>query len=219
MNITGATAATLPLPAVTFGMNTNSYRCILTGRCSVVTSGFATLYVNPLPTISLLASRPLALLPGQLLNITTVVNPGGGSYQWYKNGVAMVGVTSSSLNNLSVDDIGSYTCVYTDLNGCKQTSAAMVVIGQPSENIWVYPNPNGGQFHVRFYNTVNEAATVNIFDFKGSRIYSKAVVTGLAYTDISVDLRNMPAGTYLVSFINSSGKLIGSKKVSVNIPQ
>ena len=63
VDIVGATASTLPLPGVTFSMNTNSYRVKLTGRCSEVISGFATLYVNPLPTISLLASRPLALLP------------------------------------------------------------------------------------------------------------------------------------------------------------
>ncbi|MBL0130503.1 MAG: HYR domain-containing protein [Chitinophagaceae bacterium] len=57
VNIAGATNATLPLNAVTFSMNTNSYRVILTGRCSVVTSGFATLYVNRLPTVVLAASR------------------------------------------------------------------------------------------------------------------------------------------------------------------
>ena len=219
VNITGATAATLPLPAVSFSMNTTSYRCILTGRCSVVTSGYATLYVNPLPTISLLASRPLALLPGQLLNIAAVVSPGGGSYQWYKNGVAMAGATGSSLSNLSVDDIGSYTCEYTDLNGCKNTSAVMVVTGDASDNIWVYPNPNTGQFQVRFFNAINEPVTVEIFDYKGSKIYSKAVGTVLPYTGINVDISNQPAGTYLVRIINSTGKFIGSKKVSVNIPQ
>ncbi len=218
VNIAGAIAATLPLPGVTFSMNTNSYRCILTGRCSVVTSGFATLYVNPLPTISLLASRQLALLPGQFLTISTVVSPGGGSYQWFKNGVA-IAATSASLAGLTVDDIGSYTCRYTDLNGCVQTSAAMVVTGQASDNIWVYPNPNTGIFHVRFFNAVNEPVTVNIFDFKGAKVYSKAVITTLSYTDINVDISNVPAGTYVVEVINSAGRSIGAKKVSVHLPE
>ena len=66
VDIVGATASTLPLPGVTFSMNTNSYRVILTGRCSVVTSGFATLYVNPLPTISLLASGPAGVVAGSV---------------------------------------------------------------------------------------------------------------------------------------------------------
>ncbi len=218
-NIVGATAATLPLPAVTFTQNTSSYRVILTGRCSVVTSGFATLYVNPLPTISLLASGPLALLPAQSLNLTAVVSPGGGVYQWFKNGVAIAGATGSSLNGLTVDGIGSYTCRYTDLNGCIKLSEAKVVSGQPSDNIWVYPNPNTGNFHVRFFNAPNENVTLNIFDFKGARVYTRAITTGLNYTDIDVNVTNLPAGDYLVTVINSTGKIIGSKKIGVNLPQ
>jgi hypothetical protein len=209
-DIIGATASTLPLNAVTFSMNTNSYRCKLTGRCSEVISGFATLYVNPLPTISLLASGPLALLPGQSLNITTVVSPGGGSYQWQKFNVTLslwqnIG-TGASLSGLTVDDIGSYRCVYTDLNGCVATSAVMVVTGEPSCNLWVYANPNQGLFQVRFFNSVNEPVTVNIYNSGGSRIYSRAVTTGLAYSSIPVDIQSQPAGVYIVEVINSTGK-------------
>ena len=212
VDITGATAATLPLPAVQFIMNTSDYRCVLTGRCSVVISGYATLYVNPLPTISLLASRPLALLPGQLLNIAAVVSPGGGSYQWYKNGVAMAGATGSSLNNLSVDDIGSYTCVYTDLNGCKKTSAVMVVTGEASDKIWVYPNPNTGQFQVRFFNATNDAVSLNIFNSAGQKVWAKAMTIGLPYSKIDVDISNLAADTYTAQIVNGSGKIVGSKK-------
>jgi hypothetical protein len=99
VNIAGATASTLTLNAVTFSMNTNSYRVILTGRCSVVTSGFATLYVNQLPTVSILASIPPVLLPNQSLTLTAVVNPVGGSYQWFKNGVAIAGATGGTLGH------------------------------------------------------------------------------------------------------------------------
>ncbi|HMK26550.1 MAG TPA: HYR domain-containing protein, partial [Chitinophagaceae bacterium] len=206
VNITGATAATLPLPAVVFSMNTNSYRVILTGRCSVVTSAFATLYVNQLPTVSILASGPLALLPAQTLTLTAVANPGGGTYQWFKNGVAIPGATGPSLNNLTVDNIGIYTVRYTDLNGCVATSAAMTVTGEPSCKLWVYPNPNQGLFQVRFFNSVNEAVTVNVYNSGGSRIYSKAVTTGLAYSLIDVDIQSQPAGVYTVEVVNAAGK-------------
>jgi hypothetical protein len=187
-------------------MNTNSYRVILTGRCSVVTSGFATLFVNQLPTVSLLASGPLALLPAQTLTLTAVVSPGGGTYQWFKNGVAIAGATGSSLNNLTVDNIGTYTVRYTDLNGCVATSAAMTVTGEPSCKLWVYPNPNQGLFQVRFFNSVNESVTVNVYNSGGSRIYSKAVTTGLAYSLINVDIQSQPAGVYTVEVVNAAGK-------------
>jgi hypothetical protein len=209
------TASTLPLPAVTFSMNTNSYRCILTGRCSVVTSGFATLYVNQLPTISLLASGPLGLLPTQSLDLTAVVSPGGGSYQWFKDGVAIGGASGSTLTGLTVDDIGSYTCTYTDLNGCKKTSEAKVISGQASDRLWVYPVPNSGIFYIRFFNAVNEPVTVNIYSSSGQEVWSKALTTGLAYTRIDVDISNLSSDNYTVKVINAVGKEVGSKKIAV----
>jgi hypothetical protein len=202
------TGATLTLPAVAFSQNTTDYRVKLTGRCSEVISNAATLYVNPLPTISLLASRPLALIPGQFLDINTVVSPGGGTYQWFLNGGTTPISTSSALTGLTVDDIGSYTCTYTDNNGCKRTSAAMVVTGQSSCKLWVYENPNHGLFQVRFFNAANEKVTVIVYASGGQEVWSKAVTTGLAYSKIDVDIQNMPAGVYVVKVVNASGKEI-----------
>jgi Secretion system C-terminal sorting domain/HYR domain len=220
VNIAGATASTLPLNAVTFSMNTNTYRCILTGRCSVVTSGAATLYVNQLPTISLVASGPLAMLPGQMLNISAVVSPGGGSYVWRKNGVVVAGATGSSLTGLTVSDIGSYTCTYTDLNGCVSTSAPMTITGLASDNLWIYPNPNSGNFHVRVFNQPNELITVRVFDTKGAMIYQQQTVTNIAYTDININLEGryiIASANYIVDVRGANGRLIGSKKVQIRL--
>ncbi len=214
VNIAGANASALTLPAVTFSMNTNDYRVVINGLCTFnIISNFATLYVNPLPTITLLASRTLALLPGNSLNITAVVNPGGGTYQWFKNGVAFA--TGSSLNGLTVDDIGSYTCRYTDLNGCVATSAAMVVTGQPSDKLWLYPNPNRGSFQVRFFNTTNEPVTLNIYNSIGQKVYSRALVTaGIAYSQIDVDMSNLSSGEYNAIIVRADGKVVGTRKFS-----
>jgi HYR domain/Secretion system C-terminal sorting domain len=215
VNITGANAFTLTLNAVTFSMNTNSYRVVINGLCTFnIISNFATLYVNPLPTVSVLASRPLALLPGQFLTLTAVVSPGGGTYQWKKNGSNYTGpgATSSSLNNLTVDDIGSYTVIYTDLNGCVATSAAMVVTGQPSDRLWLYPNPNAGVFQIRFFNSQNEPVTLGVFNSQGQQVKTIVITTGLAYSKIDVDISNLSAGEYNVSIFNSAGKRVGVKK-------
>ena len=196
-------------------MNTNSYRVIINGLCTFnIISNFATLYVNPLPTVSVLASRPLALLPGQSLTLTAVVSPGGGTYQWKKNGSNYTGpgATSSSLNNLTVDDIGSYTVVYTDLNGCVATSAAMVVTGQPSDKIWLYPNPNFGVFQIRFFNATNENVNLGVYNSGGQEVWTKSFTTGLTYTSLNVDISNLAAGVYTVKVINAAGKVVGSKK-------
>ena len=216
VNIVGATASTLLLNAVTLSMNTNSYRCILTGRCSVVTSGFATLYVNPLPTISLTASLPPPILPTQTITLTATVNPPGGSFVWKFNGGTLTGITGSSVGPLTVDVAGIYRAIYTDPNGCVTTSADIVVSALASDNLYVYPNPNTGNFHVRFYNRINEPITINIFDSKGTKVYNKALATILPYTELDVDINHMPAGVYLVQVVNSTGKVVGVKGVIKN---
>jgi hypothetical protein len=196
-------------------MNTNSYRVNVTGLCSTVASAFATLYVNQLPTVSILASRPPILLPTQTVTLTAVVSPAGGSYQWFKNGVAIVGATASTLSNLTVDDVGTYTVRYTDVNGCVQTSAGMVVSSATSGNIYLYPNPNTGQFQIRFNNQPNENVTVNIYDAKGALVHRQTAVTTTAYTSIQINISNLPSGTYVVTVVGADGRLIGARRVVV----
>jgi hypothetical protein len=147
--------------------------------------------------------------------LTAVVSPGGGSYQWFKNGVAIVGATASTLSGLTVDDVGTYTVRYTDLNGCVQTSAGMTVSSATSGNIYLYPNPNTGHFQVRFNNAPNEKVTVNIYDAKGSLVYRQAAVTTTAYTSIQIDISNLPSETYVVTVIGEDGRLIGARRVVV----
>ncbi len=218
-NIAGANASTLTLNAVSFGMNTNSYRVIINGLCTTnIISGFATLNVNQLPTISLLASGPLALLPAQSVTLAAVVSPGGGTYQWFKNGVIITGATGASLANLTVDDLGTYRCRYTDLNGCVSTSADLVVSGQVSDNLFVYPNPNTGHFYIRFYNQANEEVTVRVFDMRGALVYLQKVVTTLPYTSIEVEMmrdRITASEIYNVEVRGSNGRLIGSNKIQI----
>lgn len=217
-NIAGATSATFTIPAVSFTDNTRTFRCFLTGRCTDVISNVATLYVNPLPVVSLVTSIPPALLPGQTLNINSNVSIAGGTYAWYKNGVLLTtpAFQGANLIGLSVDDIGTYRLVYTDLNGCVGTSADVVVSGQASDKLWVYPVPNNGAFQVRFFNTANENATISVFDAKGAKVYERATVTTTAYTRIDVDLGpSMADGVYLVELRNAAGERVGVKKIVV----
>ena len=214
-NIAGATTNTYTVPNVTFLDNTRSFRVILTGLCSIVTSQFATLYVNPLPTVSLLTSIPPSLVPGQSLTITVNASPAGGIYAWYKNGT-LTTHTGSTWTGLSVDDIGTYKVTYTDANGCSATTSDLVVSGQASDNVWIYPNPNNGVFQIRFFNTPNETATVSVFDSKGAKVYERANVTTTPYSSLSVDLGpTVASGTYIVVVNNSAGKKVGAKRIVV----
>ena len=215
-NIAGANAATYTVNSVTHAMNTTTFRVLLNGLCTPVTSNIATLYVNQLPTVSLTANISPVLLPGQFVTITSTVSLAGGTYAWYKNGTLLPGVTTSALTGLTVDNAGTYNLVYTDPNGCAATSGNIVVAAQQSAALYVFPNPNKGQFQVRFFNAANEQVTVNVFDSKGSKVYSKSIVAAAAYAPVAIDLGAAATdGVFVVEVYNSAGNKIGSKNIVV----
>jgi subtilisin-like proprotein convertase family protein len=215
-NIAGANASTYTVNGVNVGMNTNSFRVIITGLCTVVTSTHASLYVNPLPVVTVSANPTPVLLPNQTTTLSASGNPSGGTFSWILVGGNPPVVSTASSFTVGVDGIGTYHVVYTDPNGCVSTSSDIVVSGAPSGNLYVYPNPNRGTFTVRYYNTNNESATVNVYDARGARVHRSAIVTSTPYSQITITLGSVtPAGVYIVELVNSSGKKIGAQRIVV----
>jgi hypothetical protein len=218
--VSGATSSTFTVSNTTVSQNTNSYRVRVTGLCTTIFSNHATLYVNPNPTVTIQTSRPPALLPTQKVNLIAVVTPGGGTYQWFKNNVAIPGSTGSgnALLNLTVNDAGTYRVRYTDPNGCVSTSADVVVSALAAPGLWVFPNPNQGTFNVRYYNQTGEKATVKVFNLLGQEVYSQSLPLGISYSTITVNLYRQPAGTYIVKVFDGNGVEIDSKRIIVYHP-
>ena len=85
--------------------------------------------------------------------------------------------------------------------------------------MWVYPNPNQGQFQVRYYNEVNAKMTLNIYNALGQKIYQKDFNTTTTYTRIDVNLgTNFSEGVYTVEVVNGAGVKVGSRRVLVRHP-
>ncbi len=215
-NINGATSSTHTVNNLTTAMNTNTYRVIISGLCSSVTSNMATLFVNTLPQISLHPSMAPTLQPGDVMSITATGIPPGGSYVWLLDGNVIAGASGNVLNNVTVNGLGSYTVRYTDPRGCVSTSAPLVVTGTASNNVWVYPNPNNGQFQVRVFATGSTGPlTIRVYDSKGSLVYEKEHQTVLPFTQMDVNLGLGSSGMYTVRVHDGSGKIIGAKSVLV----
>ncbi|HUR66989.1 MAG TPA: HYR domain-containing protein [Chitinophagaceae bacterium] len=217
VNIAGATASNLTVSTTTVAMNTNTYRVRVIGLCNTVISNAATLFVNTLPNVSITSSIPPQIQPGQMVTLTASGSPGGGSYQWYRNNIVIPAANTNTLVNLTINDLGTYRVVYTDLNGCVNTSANVVLSASQSSLLYVYPNPNNGRFHVRFYNSPNEQVNVNVFAANGALVYRKAFTGSLPYTDFEINLFGRPAGIYIVEVRGEGGKLIGTKKVRIQM--
>jgi len=207
---------TIPIPVPT--MDNDSFRVVIRGRCTSVISNHVALRVNLLPNVTLSASPLTALLPGQTTTINATATPAGGSFAWVFNGVPMTnGVTGPTLGPLTVDNIGAYRVVYTDLNGCRNSSVDIFIIGLPSVRLWLYPNPNSGRFQVRYFNTKQEPADLSIYNEAGERVFRQRYNTGTtAYSRFDVDLRNQPAGNYTAVLTDGGGVRLGSIRFVIN---
>ena len=199
-NVTGSTAKTLTLKNVTTLMNNYLYRSTVTaGPCGSQTSAVGKLTVNPLPTITLTGS-PTQIMPGTTATLTVTSSPAAATYSWTRDGSALTGVTGSSYT-ADADGIGTYAVTVTDVNGCTNTSANLVISAQVSNNLFIYPNPNNGIFQVRVYNPLiyfNDTHILTIYNSAGQIVLTKSFDSHYPYTKFDFDMSGHAKGVYIV---------------------
>ena len=96
----------------------------------------------------------------------------------------------------------------TDINGCRNSSNQLLIEAEAGEKLWLYPNPNSGQFQIRLYypGVTSEKRRIQIFTSAGSEVMSRDImlsnVTSPHYQRFDIDLSFQPAGIYLVKVID-----------------
>jgi subtilisin-like proprotein convertase family protein len=212
----GATSATLTITAPPVSMNGYLYRAVVIGAapCASVNSAQRLLTVNPLPTITLGASR-LRLYPGLTSTIFSTVSPAAATYTWLRDGVQVPGSAGSLVVN--VDGLGDYTLRVTDVNGCTSTSGKITIADSSSGRVFIYPNPNTGLFQVRYYSSFNTIAPrgINIYNARGKRILTQSYAISAPYSRMEVDLSNHGSGLYMVEVVDVDGNRLAVGKVEV----
>jgi hypothetical protein len=193
---------------------TTTYFVRAEGPCNTTTCASVTVTVNVQPTISIAASRT-TLLPGQTATLTATFTPAAGNtFIWYRDGVVVPGA-SGSTHVVDVDGFGKYTARVTTAAGCTALSNEVTISAERSPIVFVYPNPNAGQFVVRVYNPLGKELTVIVHDALGQLVYNKKMVTSAPYTRMDVDLRNAADGDYFVSVVDGDSQIIGTRQVTI----
>jgi hypothetical protein len=146
VNISGATNATLALPAAK-PADVGNYTVVITNSSGSTTSAIATLTVNTngndngdgntpvAPSVTTSPTSQTVAVGSTATFSVSATGDGALSYQWHKDGVALAGETASTLTiaNVSAANAGSYTVVVTNAGGSVTSAAATLTV-----------NTNGG---------------------------------------------------------------------------
>lgn len=210
-NYTWSNGAITPSINVTTGGSysvtiNNGNGCTNTSAATVVT-------VNPLPTVTLTAAPYTRLYPGLTTTLTANAT-NAASYAWFKNGALLPAATGSSLS-VNVDELGDYAVTVTAIGGCSNNSAVLSITDSAVARLFVYPNPNNGQFQVSYHNTPNSRQVLNVFDSKGARVYSKSYDLTTTYQRMAVDMRRNRGGVYTILLSDRNGKKIATGSVVI----
>lgn len=197
--------------------NSGNYGVTVTNSsgCAAASSA-TTVAVSPNPTVTITAAPFTSLYPGLVTSITANVNPAGTyNYTWFKNNVVIAGATSNTLTGIDLDDLGSYTVTVTNTSGlpCSNTSNALTIDAAANTKLFIWPNPNNGEFEVSYYSAGVNQYTLNLYDERGALVYSKAHSISSPYQRMKVDIRQHGKGLYQVVLIDKGGKRIANGKV------
>jgi hypothetical protein len=189
---------------------TEATGCATTSAATAVT-------ILPKPEVSLSAWPTTQLLPGVTAKLDATVASGNGvTFSWFKNGTLIPGATAATLP-VTIDDLGVYTVSATDASGCNATSKPVTVSEAASNTVFIYPNPNNGQFQIRYNNLTGTLKKHNIiiFDSKGALVQMQTNSISTAYGGMGVDLRGKGKGVYWVILQDDNGNQLASERVVV----
>jgi uncharacterized protein (TIGR03437 family) len=127
-NIAGATASTYSL-ATTTAADADNYDVVVTGTCGTVSSNPVTLSVNNTTAITAQPTNQ-TVCTGNNTTFSVTASGIGLTYQWRKDGVALIGATSSSynINVTALSDVGNYEVVITGVCGAVTSNSASLTV-------------------------------------------------------------------------------------------
>ncbi|MBS1689200.1 MAG: T9SS type A sorting domain-containing protein [Bacteroidetes bacterium] len=194
---------------------TTSYTVNASGLAGCRSHDTITVHVKPavVPSVSITALPDHVVSMGaEYVFISTATNVGTKpAYQWYVDGNAQTlaefydFICTDPLTDTDVVSVvvkSNATCAYpfTDTAYIRLLPERTSVnsISNSDKTLWLYPNPNGGNFTLTAYigNSVNEA-TVEIIDIAGRSIYREAIPVSNGKISKHIALKNnIPSGRY-----------------------
>jgi hypothetical protein len=173
--------------------------------------------VNPKPIVALTASPYTSLFPGLNTTLNATVTPATGiNYSWSRNGTQVAGATSNTLPVL-FSERGNYAVTVTHTSGCSTTSNLLSISDSATKKLFVFPNPNTGEFQVSYYNGsgANTTYVMTIYNSIGALVWKRSYTINNAYDLINVDLRRNGKDVYRIVISDRNGKKLATGGVVI----
>ncbi len=133
-------------------------------------------------------------------NTLAVTNPTpGGIYQWYKDGVMIVGANGSTL---TVSGFGNYY-VMQSMNTCTKNSNSIAMAPRPNsmEDIILYPVPAHTTVNAQTNSISTGILSFTVYNAAGAKVLR----TNVSNQNIAtLDISTLPAGIYMVKIITTT---------------
>jgi type IX secretion system substrate protein/beta-propeller repeat-containing protein len=194
-----------------------NYRVIVTNTvtgCSKTTGNATVVTANPKPAAAITPQGPTTFCAGG--SVVLAANTGTGlTYKWKKNNVYISG---ASLINYAATTAGVYRVEVTNGNGCSKTSDGVTVTvpcklseseSESGFDVTIYPNPNSGEFTIKFSDKPISAIQIELTDELGK------VISRFETNDETIVIKesNLAKGIYCLTARNKDELMI--KKISV----
>ncbi len=228
--IDGATDASYTIDSVTAN-DLGMYDCVVTvlpgGDTEISDAAELTMKLAPKITTQPTDQTLVVGDPFVLLVVATGEEP--LAYQWYKDNAIIDGATSSSfsVDSVTIDDAGVYTCEVTNVCGSVMSNPANVTVTNGgfvgvidnqvngyilSENT---PNPFNDQTIIRYYAPQPTAVRLTITDVFGKELQvllDGKVVSG--WNEVKVNASKLSSGIYYYT-LKAANTIITNKMVVV----
>ena len=169
--------------------------------------------VNSLPTAQIQTPASTVIPSGGNISLSAVTTT-GAQYQWYLNGNAILGATSSTYN---ATNSGAYTLevfngtCYAVSEPIALTGDFAELVGNEQNELQIKPNPVSDELIVSG-SILEKAELLVISDFNGKKLFEKRIKTTL---DAKLHVGHLPEGTYFLSISRINGEVLLKRKFVV----
>jgi PKD repeat protein len=176
--------------------------------------------VDPSPTATLTVSPYRSIYPGLLTTISASITPTGTyKYTWYRNSQIIPTEITTVVDSIGyLLWSGPYKMTIENLPPqlpCAYTTSEVIIGDSASSKLFIYPNPNNGQFRVTYYSPTNTRYQVVVMDTKGAVLYRKPHEVTNRYQLIDINLIGASRGMYILQIQDPTGKQLAAGKLVI----